>query len=289
MRGKAILMAGFTVLTIAFAATSLQAQDQARTPIPADMYCSGLVTKQAPPHDTVLITGEGSDYKLTFQEGDYVYINKGEGQGVHVGDEFSIIRPVTEPTEVHWFNQQFTIMKAMGTLWEDEGRVKVVVVQPNVSIAQVENSCEYLQRGDVALPFAQRPAPPLKQEDKFDRFAPPSGKTKATLITGKHFQQTYGSDDVVYVNLGSAQGVKVGDYFRIFRPTGNQNEFAYQTRRMAFDAFGYGAVSKDFKPDNTPREVLGEGIVVRTSENSSSVIVTFALRELYAGDSVELE
>ena len=96
------------------------------------MYCSGLVTRQAPPQDTVLITGEGSDYKLTFQEGDYVYINKGEGQGVHVGDEFSIIRPVDEPTRTPWFNQQFSIMRALGTLWEDEGRVKVVVVHPNI-------------------------------------------------------------------------------------------------------------------------------------------------------------
>jgi hypothetical protein len=285
MRGKAILLA----LAIAFATSSLMAQAPVRTPIPADMYCSGLVTRQAPPRDTVLITGEGSDIKLTFQEGDYVYINKGEGQGVHVGDEFSIIRPVDDPTRTPWFNQEFSIMHAIGTLWEDEGRVKVVVVHPNTSIAQVENSCEYLQRGDVALPFTQRPAPPLKPEDKFDRFAPTSGKPKAMVVFGKHFQQTYGSDDVVYVNLGSAQGVKVGDYFRVFRYTGPQNEFAYQTRRMAFDVFGYGAVSKGYKWDNVPREVLGEGIVVRTSENASSVIITFSLREVYAGDYVELE
>jgi hypothetical protein len=285
MRGKAILLA----LAIAFATSSLMAQDQVRTPIPADMYCSGLVSRQAPPRDTVLITGEGSDIKLTFQEGDYVYINKGEGQGVHVGDEFSIIRPVDDPTRTPWFNQEFSIMHAIGTLWEDEGRVKVVVVHPNTSIAQVENSCEYLQRGDIALPFAQRPAPPLKPEDKFDRFAPTSGKPKAMVVFGKHFQQTYGSDDVVYVNLGSAQGVKVGDYFRVFRYTGPQNEFAYQTRRMAFDVYGYGAVSKNYKWDNVPREVLGEGIVVRTSENASSVIITFSLREVYAGDYVELE
>ena len=285
MRGKAILLA----LAIAFATVSVKAQDQSRTPIPSDMYCSGLVTRQAPARDTVLISGEGSDIQVTFQENDYVYINKGEGQGVHVGDEFSIIRPVDDFTRTPWFNQQFALMRALGTLWEDEGRVKVVVVHPNTSIAQIENSCEYLQRGDVAVPFTQRPAPALKSEDKFDRFAPVSGKAKAMLVFGKHFQETYGSNDIIYVNLGSAQGVKVGDYFRVFRYTGTQNEFAYQTRRMAFEVFGYGGVSKDFKWDNVPREVLGEGIVVRTSENASSVVITFALRELYAGDYVELE
>lgn len=289
MRGKAICMTGVTLLAIVFASTSLKAQDLTRMPIPSDMYCSGVITAQAPPQDTILITGEGSDYKITFQEGDYVYINKGEGQGVHVGDEFSIIRPTKEPTEERWFKWQFSIMKAIGTLWEDEGRVKVTVVQPNRSIAQIENSCAYLQRGDVAVPFAQRPAPQLKPEDKFDRFAPTSGKAKAMLVTGKHFQITYGTNDVVYVNLGNSQGVKVGDYFRVFRYTGQQNETAYQTPRMAFDVYGFGSTSKEYKWDNMPREVLGEGIVVRTSENSATLVITFALRELYAGDYVELE
>ncbi len=112
-----------------------EAQEKARTPIPADMYCAGLVTKQAPSNDTVLITGEGSDSKITFQEGDYVYINKGANQGVKVNDEFSVIRPVSDPTLYPWFNWQFSIMNAIGTLWEDEGRVRVAVVHPTVSVA----------------------------------------------------------------------------------------------------------------------------------------------------------
>ncbi len=266
-----------------------EAQEKARTPIPADMYCAGLVTKQAPSNDTVLITGEGSDSKITFQEGDYVYINKGANQGVKVNDEFSVIRPVSDPTLYPWFNWQFSIMNAIGTLWEDEGRVRVAVVHPTVSVAVIENSCEYMQRGDVVVPFAERSAPDLKSEATFDHFAEPSGKAKAMVVTGKHFQSTYGNDDIVYVNLGEAQGVHVGDYFRIFRYQGTQEETAYQTKRMAFEVYGFGAVSKQYKWDNVPREVLGEGVVVRTSKNASSVLITFALRELFAGDYVELE
>ena len=38
-----------------------------------------------------------------------------------------------------------------------------------------------------------------------------------------------GTNDIIYVNLGSEQGVRVGDYFRIFRYTGTQHETAYQT------------------------------------------------------------
>ena len=285
MRGKAILLA----LAIAFATVSLMAQVPVRTPIPADMYCSGLVTRQAPPSDTVLITGEGSDIKLTFQEGDYVYINKGEGQGVHVGDEFSVIRPVDDPTRTPWFNQEFSIMHAIGTLWEDEGRVKVVVVHPNTSVAQIENSCEYLQRGDVALPFAQRPAPQLKPEDKFDRFA----RAQRQSQSHGRLRQTFPAD--LWLRRRGLReprqraGRESGRLFPRLPLYRAAKRIRLSDAAHGFRVFGFGAVSKNYKWDNVPREVLGEGIVVRTSENASSVIITFALREVYAGDYVELE
>jgi len=214
---------------------------------------------------------------------------------VKVGDEFSAIRHTEDAVKTEWTKWQFLILKKMGTLWEDEGRVRVVVVHPDTSIGQVEKSCQYLQRGDILLPFAERPAPPLKSETNFDRFAPPSGKATAMIITGKGYLSELGSNDVFYVNLGSAQGVKVGDYFRIFRYTGTEHEYAYQTERFAFDVdawagvYGYGSAPAKYKWDNTPREVIGEGIVVRTAPNSSSVLLTFCLREAYAGDYVEIE
>ncbi|HEY4741486.1 MAG: hypothetical protein WA734_17515 [Candidatus Acidiferrales bacterium] len=288
MRGKLVIL-GLAVALAGVSAKAQQTQVKVSTPIPADMYCSGVMSNQAPPQDTFLITGEGSDTKTTFQEGDFIYLNKGSSQGVHVGDEYSIVRSVYEPTREPWFKSQFVLMHALGKMWQDEGRVKVVVVQPNVSTAQIENSCEYMQRGDIAVPFTERVAPPLKTENQFDRFAPPDGKAKAMLVTGKYFKVSYGTDDIVYVNLGEGQGVHVGDYFRVFRYQNQENETAYQIRRIAFQIYGYGGVSKDFKWDSVPREILGEGIVVRTSANAATVLITFALKPMYAGEYVELE
>jgi hypothetical protein len=291
MRGK-IVLAG---LVLSLSAAVGSAQGQTAVPIANDLYCSGIVSSEAIPRDTLIVSGEGSNYKVTFQEGDYVFINKGASQGVKVGDEFSVIRHTEDALKTEWTKWQFLILRKMGTVWEDEGRIRVVVVHPDTSVAQVENSCNYVQRGDILLPFAVRPAPPLKSEDKFDRFAPPSGKATAMIITGKAYISELGNNDIFYVNLGSAQGVKVGDYFRIFRYTGTQHEFAYQTERFAFDAdswagvYGFGSVPARYKWDNTPREVIGEGIVVRTAPNSSSVLLTFGLREAFAGDYVELE
>ncbi|HWZ53895.1 MAG TPA: hypothetical protein VNV84_04030 [Candidatus Acidoferrales bacterium] len=285
MRGK-IVLAGL-ILALSGAAASAQSRGPSTTQ--DDIYCSGVITNESVPHDTILITGEESNFKITFQEGDYVYINKGASQGVKVGDEFSVVRAVSDPTEIQWTKWQFSILKRIGTMWEDEGRLRVVVAHPDTAVAQVVNSCNYMQRGDIVLPFSQRPEPPLKSEDKFDRFAPPSGKPVAMVISGKQFAILDGTNDVVYVNLGNSQGVKVGDYFRIFRYQGTEHETAYQTKDFAFEVFGYGSSPARYKWDNVPREVIGEGVVVRVAPNASTVLVTYSLHQIYAGDYVELE
>jgi hypothetical protein len=291
MHGK-IAFAG---LVLALSAACVSAQEKLPTTTRDDIYCSGVVTTESVPRDTYVITGEGSSIKNVFDEGDYVYINKGATQGVKVGDQFFVVRAITDPTDVEWTKWQASIMKKLGKLWADEGRVRVVVVQSDVSIAQVQNSCSYLQRGDIVLPFTERPSPPLKSETNFDRFAPPSGKPTAMVINGKFWAQSSGTNSTMYVNLGANQGVRVGDYFRIFRYQGTEHETAYQIKRAAFEVepefgeAGFGAVPKKWNWGNVPREVLGEGIVVRTAPNASTVLVTYSLREILAGDYVELE
>jgi hypothetical protein len=290
---RKIILAG---LILGLSGMVASAQERGADPYPNDVYCAGVVTSQAIPRDTYVITGEESGTQVVFNDQDYVYINKGSSQGVKVGDVFSVVRPVVDPIKVDWTKWQSSILHKMGTVWQDEARLQVALVRPNVSIAQVDHPCEYVQRGDIVLPFMKRPEPPLKPEDRFDRFAPANGKPLAMIITGRKFQQQSGRNDVVYVNLGSQEGVKVGDYFRIFRYTGTQHETAYQTPRFAFDAdgdlgptYGYGSVPTKWNWTNTPREDLGEGVVLRTGPNSATVLITFSVREIYSGDYVELE
>ncbi len=291
MRGK-IVLAGL-ILSL----SGLSARAQSYTPpFPNDVYCSGVITTDAVPHQNYVLTGEESNTRLTYVVGDMVYINKGSDQGAKVGDEFSLIRPEQDFLHEQWTKWQVDIFSRMGTLWADEGRVRVVEVLPKTSVAVVDHMCDMVQRGDIAIPFTEQPALSLKPLGQFDRFAPPDGKSLAMVIVGKDFRNEFGRNDIVYVNLGNSQGVHVGDYFRIFRYTGTQHETAYQTPHYAFDlqfgksaAYGFGAVPSKYDWSNSPREVLGEGIVLRTGPNSSTVLITFSTREIYSGDYVELE
>jgi hypothetical protein len=53
--------------------------------------------------------------------------------------------------------------------------------------------------------------------------------------------------------------------------------------------YGYGSTPKRYEWNDLPRELLGEGIVLSASRNSSTVMITFNSVEVYTGDYVELE
>jgi hypothetical protein len=254
----------------------------------AQLYCSGLVTDQVVPNETYLISGENSNYKTTFAPGDYVYINRGADHGVKAGDEFEVIRPERDPSRGKWFKYQPQLNRAMGTMYADIGRLRIVKVQPKTSTAELRFSCDLMQRGDIVRPFQARPIPAL-HDVKFDPLASPSGKKTAMVVTTKGFGMVSSLESIVYVNLGSAQGVQVGNYFRVFRYQGTHSDTVYQIRDTAYKLYGFGSTPVAYQWDNLPRQVLGEGIVLRTSPNSSTVLLTTSREEIFVGDYVELE
>ncbi|HKV61007.1 MAG TPA: hypothetical protein VJO16_03775 [Candidatus Acidoferrum sp.] len=281
-------------LSVLLGAAVSSAQNAAPVaPIPQADYstvnCAGFVTDPKVPDEIRIISGEQSNYKITFARGDYVHINRGLDKGVRVGDRFSVVRPDKDPQDIPWFKWQAKLLKAMGTLYMDAGQLRVVSVQPKVSVARVSFSCDFMQRGDIVLPYQDRPAPPFKDPAAFDHFAPVSGKPVAMVVGGKDYSQLYGKLNPVYVNLGTTQGVKVGDYLRIFRYQGSRAETTYLDPGYQYKLYGFGSAPQRYEWNDLPREVVGEGIVISVSRNSSTMMITFSNIEVFAGDYVEIE
>jgi hypothetical protein len=286
------MMRRFCLVFIFAAAMASQAHAQAASQVPLEsqLYCSGMVTSDPVRTDTYVISGEESYFRITYSDSKLVFLNKGASQGVKVGDQFDVIRanPI-DWLKVEWFRDQSKLLKAMGTTYEDEGRIRVVNVQQNTSTAEVVFTCAYVLRGDILQPFVARPAPMIKPAEGFDMFAPPSSKAKAMIVTTKNYGQLAQDGTIVYVNLGSGQGVKVGDYFRVFRFQGNSNESAYQTPNVAYQIFGFGSSPRPYTGAELPRDILGEGVVLRVSKDASTVLITLGKKQMYPGDYVELE
>ncbi len=278
---------GSLCLLLALGAGSAAAQEWPKTPNPHDIYCSGMVTREAVPADTYVISGEESSYKTNFGGGDYIFVNKGSSSGVKVGDQFLIMRKEKNPSHIKWFEYQPSLMAAMGDMWLDVGRVQVAHVEGNVSVAQIVSSCGYVQRGDVARPFAARPSPALRPANP-DRFPASSGKNQGMVVLAKDWAQVVGTNSVIYINVGTSQGAKTGDYVRLFRFQGTRHDTAYQDRYTAYKRWGYGKTPVPYMWKDLPREQLGEGIVLRSSDNASTVLITSSTHEIYLGDYVEM-
>src|ERR1700682_1074673 len=257
-------------------------------PAYSSIYCSGFVRDNKIAGDVHVISGEQSSYKVVFSIRDYVYISEGGDKGVKVGDRFMVVRPDLDPAKSEWFRGQFKIRDSMGLLYQDIGQLRVVNVQPKVSIAEVSFSCSYMQRGDIVRPYEDRPAPPIK-DGTFDHFAPVSGKPVGLIVSGVDHIQAPGKGAIMYVNLGAAQGIKIGDYVRAFRYQGETRETVPVTKNTQYETTGFGNSPTHYQPQDLPREVPGEGVVLNASRNAATVMVTFTSSDVYAGDYVEIE
>ena len=283
---------GITVLVTAPPSPAQSAPDAsaaATQPGYSQIYCSGFVKDTKVPDDMRLVSGEEAYYKIVFSRGDYVYLNRGAEKGVQVGDRFMVVRSVEDPAKSEWFKGQQRIMSAMGTLYRDLGQLRVVNVQPKVSIAEVSFSCEYMQRGDLVRPYEERPVPPYKEAAPFDPFAPVSGKPVGMLVSSIDFAQAMGQYKIAYVNLGAAQGVKIGDYVRIFRHEGKVEDNLPVTKGYYYEVYGFGSVPQRYDWHDLPREVLGEALVLNASRNSATVLITYLRQQVFTGDEIELE
>jgi len=275
------------ILAGAAAAAAQNAAPEAGTaPTTADVLCAGMMTTEDVPYDTYVISGEEADPRTIFTQGDYIYINKGASQGAKVGDMFMILRSQNDPYHVQYYGEEHALARELGTMWRDIARIRVVVVHPEVSIAQVSYSCSPVQRGDTVLPAVDYPAPAFKPLKDFDRFAPPSGKAQGRVVRAKEYAAVPDRGAIVYINLPDA---KVGDYIRVFRPTAGKNTEIYQIGGMSDHVDGFGKTPVHYEPKDLPREVVGEGVVLRVTKTSASVILFNELRAIYIGDQVEIE
>jgi len=286
MQRMALTLACLLTLWAAGAAAQTEPEERGHQATEADTYCAGMITNEGIPYDTYVISGPEADPQTIFSLGNYVYVNKGSGDGVKVGDEFMVLRPVKDFLHVQVFNQEHALANAMGQQWADIGRIHVVVVHPKVSIAQISYSCTYMQRGDYVRPVVDYPKPAFRALTDLDQFAPPSGKATGRVVRAKNYQMLEDRGEVVYVNL---TGVKPGDYIRFYRMPGQRNDSIYQIGGMSDHVYGFGKTPAAWYPSELPRVVLGEGVVLRVTPTSASVLIFNQLREIYLGDWVEVE
>ena len=271
-----------------------------QTPTAADIYCAGFITKDRIPDANYVNGGLQTPISTKFQNGELVYL---AGSGYQAGQLYSIIRELRDVNEYELYPGQRKVLSGAGRAYGDIGRVRVVDTRSHSAIAQVEFSCDPINPGDVAVPFVEKPPVAFRAPGHFDRFAPANGKLSGRVVLGKDFDGELGTGMKLYMNLGSNQGVKVGDYFRVVRSytatlwdpvdslsyhTGTSEDT--QMRPPTIEAGRFNRTKGvNIHVGDLPRRAVGEVVVVSVTPTASSAMVVFALEDVHAGDGVELD
>jgi hypothetical protein len=275
--------------------------ERIQTPTHADMYCAGFVSKQLLPNANFVIGGLQSPNTTKFANAELIYLT---GGGYETGQQYTIVRELQDPNRYELFAGQHAMLKSMGQPYSELARVRIVDTRSKSAIAQVEFSCEPLVPGDIAIPYAEKPAASFHPPLRFDRFAPANGKTSARIVLARDFDSELGTGSKVYMNVGADQGVKVGDYFRAVRPytidlkdpvdslsfkASTTEDTQNRPPSIEPHMFSGGGKGPTIHVAEFPRRAVGEVVVISTTPTTSTGMVVFALEDVHVGDAVELD
>ncbi len=286
--------AGTTMTTAGFPTERVQ------TPTYADLYCAGFINKQVLPDANYIMGGLQTPSTTKFTRGDVVYLH---GTGYSIGAQYEIVRALRDVNEYEMYPGQKKLLKQTGQPYEEVGRVKVIDTRSHSAIALIEYSCDGVNPGDTAIPFAEKQTVSFHTPIQFDRFLPASNKVSGRIVMGKDFDSELGTGHKVYMNVGANQGVKVGDFFRAVR--GYQADLEDPVDSLSFKA----AIAEDtqaktpsvdpkmFTKSNgpvihvrdLPRRAVGEIVIIGVTPTTATGMIVFALEDVHAGDGVELD
>jgi len=274
--------------------------EQLATPTYADLYCAGFVDQHPLPNVNYVAGGLDTPNTTHFGTGEILYLS---GKGYELGKRYTIVRELQDPNHFEMFNGQFALERAMGQPYDELGIVQIVDTRNKAAIAHVDFSCGPILPGDIAIPFVEKSKISYHTPMHLDRFMPTSSKLSGRIAMARDFDSELGTGMKVYFNLGSNQGVKPGDYFRVVRgyeadlhnpvdslsfKASTQDDTQKHPATMEPGLFGSNGGPTIHVAD-LPRRAVGEVVVLSTTPTTSTAMIVFALEDVHLGDGVELD
>jgi hypothetical protein len=275
--------------------------ERIQTPTYADLYCAGFISKKVLPDANYVAGGLQTPNTTKFVTGDIVYL---AGGGYTLGGQYSILRELLDQNRYEVFPGQKKALIEAGQPYGEIGRVRIVDTRSKAAIAQIEYSCDPINPGDIAVPFAEKPSVSFHTPLRFDRFVPATnGKLSGRIVLGKDFDSVLGTGMKVYMNVGSNQGVKVGDYFRAVRSYSADLKDPVDTLSFAAStaedtqkrppSIEGTWMTKTKGPNihvaDLPRRAVGEIVVIGVTPTTATGMIVFSMEDVHAGDGVELD
>lgn len=218
------------------------------------LFSSGFVVSRL--EDKGVIVGSW-DKKVLLSDNDIIYINRKNNPTIANGDKYTIYKVVREV-------EHPVTGKDMGYLVKILGVVQITDVKKDVATGTIIRSFDVIGYGDKLMPYKKAAV-----TDDLIKGKTPDSKLRGYIVEVKDEKIQNAQLDVVYIDKGTKDGIKVGDKFAIVRP---------------------GAKTSRFSPGEgmkLPEQIVGELKVFSVQEGTAAALVLNSVRTITRGDIIE--
>ena len=211
----------------------------------------------------------GNEEHMMMADTDIAYLRFNEGVEPEIGRVYTVFRKMKELERESW---------EKGELVRIIGEIELLDydMQRGVGHGLVVNSLEGIERGFRLAP--------LEREFHWVDVVPADRSMRATVVASLYPRKLPSTNQIVFVNVGSEQGVVVGNRFYIVR----QGD---EWRRSAEGKVGREietTVPLPDPPKHYPWEVVALGRAVNVQPNTTAILLERAKRAIRMGDRADL-
>lgn len=292
MRRPHLTPAMITALLAAGAALAAQTPAQSSRTVsfgPAEIDCSSYLTT-APPSGAATIAGpaEATPF-VNFSPGDLLQLR--DAHGLRAGMDLRVLRIDDHWGEFEQFDGQHKQLMQMGHRVEPVGRLRILSTQGGAALARVEAACQPLHPGDFGIPWQARTAPGGSTAPALDaaRILDAARLSGAGLVAAtRDFAYEAGTDDEIYLNRGTRQGARPGQFWLIVRgpDSASQKRLNDVGQYMNGSSSGPSYPTARGEKGRGQTHIIGQAVVLWAEPTSSTAIVTAANAAIYPGDQV---
>jgi LysM repeat protein len=190
---------------------------------------------------------------------DIVFMKMDPSREVKVGDRLTVARASFYHV-MHPYSR-----RGVGRVLYAAGVVEVTGLREGIVLGRVILGCDPITLGDRVVPFSMPPFPPAEQVAK-----PTTRQLEGAVVAAYYQLQMVAQQQVVFMDVGKAQGVNPGDVFAIYRPSPPVVDGA--TGRVV----------------DIPPERRGEATVLRVTDATATAVISVSARDSRPGDTVVL-
>ncbi|MBN1957862.1 MAG: LysM peptidoglycan-binding domain-containing protein [Desulfuromonadales bacterium] len=196
------------------------------------------------------------DNRVLLTRNDVVFVKMNDISAVTVGDTYGLFERGEEIRHPQ-------TKKTLGTMMNNLGYLQVTEINGGTVVAKIGEVFREVTRGAELFEYI-----PQRKEITLQR-----GTTdqEGLVIAARDEKGTFSTNDIIFVNLGSASGLQSGNLFYISRPRQVSDELIDQAGEMEL-----------------PDAVLGAAITIETKENTASAIIIKSVDAAFIGDKVSV-